>query len=172
MSELTSFTAGDTVTWTREVEQTDHAYQYILLGAQGKQVIDASLSGNEITVTLTSVQTSAFASGEYHWFLFSTYNSERYPVAEGYITVVYDPTKLVKMETSSFASRMLIAIEKRLEGRILTDHENYSIDGRSLSRIPFQQLEQLRTKYTWLVRKEKVKKRQLKKHVRIKHNFR
>ena len=168
MSELTSFTAGDTVTWSREVQQTNHNYQYVFLGVQGKQVVSAQISGNVITVELTSAQSAAFAAGEYHWFLFSSYNTERYQVADGYINVVYDPAKLVSMDTTSFAARMLIAIEKRLEGRVLTDHENYSVDGRSLSRIPFQQLESLRTKYTWLVRKEKVQRRQLKKHRRIK----
>jgi hypothetical protein len=170
MNELTSFTAGDSVTWQRQVEQTTHTYQYIFLGVQGKFVVDATLADSLISVELTSAQTALYSAGEYHWFLFSTNNGQRYPVADGYINVVYDPAKLVSMDTTSFAARMLIAIEKRLEGRILSDHENYSVDGRSLSRIPFQQLEQLRTKYTWMVRKEKVQRRQLKKHRRI--NFR
>jgi hypothetical protein len=143
-----------------------------LLGDQGKQTITTTLDGDEISVSLTSAETSAFASGEYHWFLFSTYNAERYKIDDGYIDVKYDPTSLVSMETSTFASRMLKSIEKRLEGRVLSDHENYSIDGRSLSRIPFDKLEELRTKYAWLAYRDKVRKGQLKKHNRIKFKFR
>jgi hypothetical protein len=168
MSEITSFTAGDSVSWSRQVVETTHSYEYIFIGAAGKFSVTPTVDGDVINVTLTSVKTATYSTGEYHWFLFSTFNEERYPVDEGYIIVASDTANLFSMDTSSFASRMLIAIEKRLEGRVLSDHENYSVDGRSLSRIPFEQLERLRTKYTWLVRKKKVHKRQLKKHVRIK----
>lgn len=50
-------------------------------------------------------------------------------------------------EQLTHAERMLAAIEQRLEGRISSDHQRYSIDGRSLDRIPIMELEQLRTQY-------------------------
>lgn len=47
----------------------------------------------------------------------------------------------------SHAEIMLDAIEARLQGRAVSDHERYSIDGRSLDRIPFADLVKLRDKY-------------------------
>jgi hypothetical protein len=169
MSELKSFTAGDHVKWSQKITEPTHDYEYIFLGPAGKFTVSTVKTDDCIEVDLPSTQTAAYNAGEYHWFLFSTLSGERYKVADGYISVVYDPTKLVSLDTSSFASRMLISIEKRLEGRILSDHENYSIDGRSLSRIPFEQLNKIRKEYMWIVRKEKVQKGQLKKHRRINH---
>ena len=36
--------------------------------------------------------------------------------------------------------KMLAAIQARLEKRVVADHESYSIDGKSLNRIPFEQM--------------------------------
>lgn len=50
-------------------------------------------------------------------------------------------------EQPSFQERMLAAIEARLEGRISSDHQRYTVDGRSLDRIPILELQALRDKY-------------------------
>jgi hypothetical protein len=169
MNELKSFTAGDHVEWSQKVDEPNYIYSYVFVGEKGKFSVPATLEGDLISVDLPSSETAKYAAGEYRWFLFGVLGVNRHQIDCGYINVVLDPTTLTNFDTSTFASRMLKAIKKRIEGRILSDHENYSIDGRSLSRIPFSQLDTLRTKYTWIVRSEKVNRGQLKKHRRIKY---
>lgn len=168
MSRPTDFRAGNSVSWSQSVPDADHTYEYVFIGSGGRFNISAVVDSNLLTVTLNSSDTIEYSPGEYHWFLFSTFNENRHQVDDGYITLSGDVTKLASLDTSTFASRVLGAIEKRIEGRILSDHENYSVDGRSLTRIPFAQLESLRNKYAWQVRDEKVRKGQLTKHRRVK----
>ncbi|MEI8647414.1 hypothetical protein P4S73_04695 [Paraglaciecola sp. Hal342] len=162
------FTAGNAVTWSQPVTELNHTYEYLFIGAAGRFKVSPTIEGGELVVSLNSSATTAHVAGEYHWFLFSTFNENRHQVADGYITISDDPTKQNSVDTSTYASRVLASIEKRIEGRILTDHENYAVDGRSLTRIPFAQLEGLRNKYAWMVRDEKVRKGKLTKHRRVK----
>lgn len=50
-------------------------------------------------------------------------------------------------DETTHAERMLALIEQRLEGRITSDHESYTIEGRSLTRIPFAELREYRKYY-------------------------
>lgn len=169
MNRPIDFTCGNTVTWSQPVTELSHTYEYVFIGENGRFKVSADIEAGSLTVLLNSIATTDYTPGEYHWFLFSTFNENRHQVDDGYITIASDPTKLASLDTSTFASRVLAAIEKRIEGRILTDHENYAVDGRSLTRIPFAQLEGLRNKYAWMVRDEKVRKGKLTKHRRVKY---
>lgn len=50
--------------------------------------------------------------------------------------------------------KMLEAIRARLEKRVVADHESYSIDGKSLNRIPFEQLIKYESLYAMRVARE------------------
>jgi len=56
---------------------------------------------------------------------------------------------------SSFNERMLAQLEARLEGRVMADAEDYSIAGRSITRIPFGELQKLRDMYYARVQRER-----------------
>lgn len=53
------------------------------------------------------------------------------------------------------AETMLQAIEAVLEGRITADIEQYTIAGRSITKIPIEQLIKLHSHYAILVKLEK-----------------
>ncbi|MCH2039912.1 MAG: hypothetical protein MK185_04720 [Saccharospirillaceae bacterium] len=53
--------------------------------------------------------------------------------------------------------KMLAAIQARLEKRVVADHESYSIDGKSLNRIPFEQLVKYEQVYAVRVAREQRK---------------
>jgi hypothetical protein len=171
MSEPKCFTKGDHIQWSRPITKPSHTYQYVFISDVGKQTLDATVVGSEIHIDLTSENSGLFDAAEYRWFLFSRINSHRYQIDDGYTTVNEDPTALVSADFSTHAERMLKAIEKRLEGRILTDHEDYSVDGRSLTRIPIMQLRELRIRYREEVRQRKESKGQRVKKRRIRHRF-
>jgi len=52
------------------------------------------------------------------------------------------------------AEKMLAAIQARLEKRVVADHESYTINGKSLSRIPFEQLVKYESIYASRVARE------------------
>lgn len=158
MNEPKRIVKGDAVTWQRRVSNPQHSYQYIVVGADSKFTIDATVEGGVAKVDLSSSQTNNFVSGEYRWHLFSDDGTERSTVTHGFFVIDANPADLEICDTTTHAERVLAAIEKRIEGRILSDHENYSIDGRSLSRIPIDQLERLKRKYSWRVRSAKQQK--------------
>tara|TARA_R110002153_G_scaffold195922_6_gene349249 strand:- start:2810 stop:3322 length:513 start_codon:yes stop_codon:yes gene_type:complete len=158
MNEPKRIIKGDSVAWSRVIANASRTYQYILVGPDSKFTIDATVDNGFLDVNLTSDKTKSFQSGEYRWHLFSDDGTDRFNVAHGYLVIDANPHDLEHCDTSSHAERVLRAIEKRIEGRILSDHENYSVDGRSLTRIPIEQLEKLKRRYSWQVRKVKVKK--------------
>lgn len=158
MNEPKRIVKGDAVTWFRRVSNPLHSYQYILVGADSKFTIDATVEEGKVKVDLSSSKTNEFISGEYRWHLFSDDGTERFTVAHGYFVIDANPADFEYCDTTTHAERVLASIEKRIEGRILSDHENYSIEGRSLSRIPIDQLERLKRRYSWRVRTAKQKK--------------
>lgn len=157
MSEPIAFNRGDAVHWTRRLVSVVDSASYHLVGADSA-TIEASVDGLELTVALSSAESSEITAGQYKWFLIAMRGSDRLTLDEGYLTVNADPTALTELDVSTHSERVLQAIEARIEGRILSDHENYSIDGRSLSRIPIDQLYQLRRRYQWSVHNEQVRR--------------
>lgn len=157
MSEPNTITSGDAIAWRRSLTASVDSAEYRLVGA-GNFSIAAAIDGNDVVVNVNSATSAGYTAGHYKWFLVTITGTDRVIVDEGYLTVNPDPTALSELDTSTHASRVLAAIEQRIEGRILSDHENYSIDGRSLMRIPIEQLYSLRRRYQWEVHQQKVRR--------------
>lgn len=159
MSEPKSIIAGTKVVWTAQFtgdEGDVSQFQYVLLSEQNRVSIDATFAAGEIIVSMSSADSAAIQAGHYTWHLIQTLHGENYQLNEGRIEVKADPTAAQTSTVLTHNEKMLVAIRKRLEGRVLTDHENYSIDGRSLSRIPFESLKKFENDYAWKVHNEKV----------------
>lgn len=80
-------------------------------------------------------------------------DGERVTLARGQLTIAADP--LAGAYAPSAAERILAAIDATLEGRVTRDAESYSIEGRSLSRTPVEDLRRLRGFYARMVREER-----------------
>ena len=159
MSEPKTIISGTKVIWSREFagdEASASQFEYIFISEQFKQTIEASYATGEVIVSISSTDSAAIDAGHYNWFLVQTLHGEKYQIAQGRLEVKADPTATQTTTVLTHNEKMLTAIRKRLEGRILTDHENYSIDGRSLSRIPFEALKKFENDYAWKVHNEKV----------------
>lgn len=147
--EPTSIIAGTTVEWSRN---HGHAYglwefQYVLTGPQSITLSTTADSG-VVSTTVTATTTAAWAPGKYQWFLWRTSGDEKHAIDTGYIEVRSNPfTQTEPVDHSQHAERMLAAIEARLENRAASDYEQYSIEGRSLARIPFAELNKWRSHY-------------------------
>lgn len=97
-------------------------------------------------VSVSPAVTAPLAPGRYAWTLFSvrTSDSARRTVCAGVLEVKPDPATAA--DTRSKARRLLDAIDSVLEGRITKDVESYSIEGRALTRIPFEALRNTRAR--------------------------
>lgn len=164
MAEPYKITAGTLVEWNRPDEYAHGlwTFTYHLIGPS-KQQISTSADAGIVEVTLRTADTTAWPVGRYQWFLMRENGGDQVKVDEGFFTVAENPLgAAATVDTSTHAERMLAAIEARLEGRAKTDYENYSIDGRAISRIPVVELDRLRIRYANKVRKEKIARGEVK----------
>lgn len=148
--------AGTSIKWqfTSQYAVEGWHFSYLL---RGKSAIDigASVSGDTVTVDVSASMSKEWIDGLYEWKLFITKNDEVIDIDSGRVTINPDFSSIASgHDARSHARRMLDSINNVLEGRILSDHERYSIDGRSLDRIPIAELHRLRKSYIMKVRAE------------------
>jgi len=147
--EPTVITAGTSASWTRA---DDYAYglwdfSYILTGPERIAIATESDSGT-VTASVTALDTAEWTAGKYQWILVRESGTDSILVGTGYLTVNASPfIENTVIDHRSHAEKMLIAIEARLENRAASDYEQYSIEGRSLARIPFAELNKWRIHY-------------------------
>ena len=97
-------------------------------------------------VSILPAVTTALAPTAYAWTLIATRTSDgaRVSIRCGDFTVSPDPSQ--SNDTRSQAQRLLDAVNAVLEGRATKDVEAYSIEGRSLTRTPFEILRNTRVR--------------------------
>lgn len=153
--------AGDSWAWEipdpSAYPSAAHLLTYAIAPTSGGAVveIEAEAPGIAVRFTLAAAATAALAPGAYRWALTAgdlADPSIRATVAAGIFEVLPDP--LAGSDTRSQARRILDAIEATIEGRATKDADQYSIEGRSISRTPIADLLRLRNLYSRIVRRE------------------
>jgi len=157
MMEPKKIIAGNSAEWAFDHELADGSwlFKYAL---RGPSVIDFNASAIDgwVGVDLTSDDTSGWVAGLYEWVLFATKGTDRKLINNGFIEIAPDFMALgAGHDPRTHEEKVLASIKSVLEGRVLSDHENYSIDGRSISRIPVLELQKLRRTYALLVYRQK-----------------
>lgn len=95
-----------------------------------------------------------YPPGRWRWTAMVSDGAARHTVGWGVVTIRPDPADATAPDTRSVAARMLAAIDDTLARRANADAEAYSIEGRSISRTPFDVLMKARARYAELVRRE------------------
>ena len=146
--------AGDFWSWRVDgIKYTypsdDYSLSYKLAPRSGGDMttIEATADDDGWLVSVSSTTTTALTAGVYVWSLIATRISDnaRKTVCSNLLTVKPDPT--VATDSRTIARRHLDAINSVLEGRITKDVENYTIEGRALTRTPLADLHKLRSRY-------------------------
>ena len=118
----------------------------------------ASADGDTHLVTVIAAITALFAAGVYDFIGIVTKGSgastEKHVVFDGIIEVLTNPTTAGAYDPRTHARRVLDLIEAAMEGRIPNGMESYTIGGRSINKIPLNQLRELYEKYAQDVRQE------------------
>lgn len=164
-TEPEKFAIGDFVQWKREDLVDDyptatHSATWIARLASGTSseiTVNATETSTYYLFTIPSATSSGFTQGHYHWQLEITETSSgnRIIIDSGTLDIEYDLD--VNVDPRSHAQIMVDKIESILQGKADADVASYSINGRSLTKMSFQDLNDARDFY----RKEYAKELQL-----------
>ena len=154
---------GDRVQWKRsdfitDYPSTDYTVRYIArISGGGSNEITVTATGqtSHYLFTIQSTDSDDFVEGHYYYQLEIERNSdnERITVDRGHFTVVPD-LDVNNADPRSHAEIMLTKIESLLSGKADSDVSSYSIAGRSLNKLTFEELVDARNFYRQEVRQE------------------
>jgi hypothetical protein len=155
--EPSQLTVGDRWLWKRTDLGTDYppasySLKYALrrhdTGAEIE--ITASESGADYLVEVASATTALYAAGFYVWtaYIIRSSDSERLALGTGTVELVANRDAAAETtDPRTHARKVLDAIEAVLENRATVDQEEYSFAGRSLKRMPIEDLIKFRKTY-------------------------
>jgi hypothetical protein len=165
-TEPESFVVGDFVQWKRtdlgaDYPNTDYTASYVSRDATGGShefTVIGTSSGSDYLFTILGASSSGFSAGHHHWHLEIKRNSdnERIVLESGHWDIEID-VDVNGVDPRSHAEIMVQKIESVLQGKADSDVSNYSIQGRSLTKMSYDELMNARKQYKSELRSEKAK---------------
>jgi hypothetical protein len=157
------FVLGDYVRWRRtdlsdDYPNTDYTMTYVARVAAGGstefQIVGTSYN-NDYLFTVASATSAGYTAGFYHWQLECLRNSDnnRIVIDRGTWDIVVDLDNNGS-DPRTHAEIMVAKIEGLLSGKGDADVANYSIAGRSLTKLTFDELLKARDFYRAEAHKE------------------
>lgn len=168
--EPTEIVVGDFIQWKRsdlvdDYPTATHSAEYVAR-ITGGGASEIKLAGTETSTyylfTVDSVTSAEFDPGYYHWQLeiTETLSGNRIVVDRGTFTALND-LDINGADPRSHAEIMVDKIESILQGKADSDVANYSINGRSLTKMTFDELIKARDYYKSEFAREKNRERAL-----------
>lgn len=159
---------GDFIQWKRsdiasDYPTTTHSAEYVarITGGGATEIKLAATESNGVYLfTVDSATSSDFVAGYYHWQLevTETATGNRLVVDRGAFDAITD-LDTNGADPRTHAEIMVSKIQSILEGKADSDVSNYSIAGRSLTKMSFDELISARDVYRRELQQEKVKER-------------
>ena len=137
--------SGDTVKWSRsfsDYSSAEYDLKYKLIG-EINQELTAAADGTGFLVTVSASDSSMWAPGRYRLvgYVEKTDLSERYNVYEGELEVLFNPAFVGDdYETRSFWHRVYDNLQAIIEGKAKQNDSSYTIAGRSISKMSWDEL--------------------------------
>ena len=166
--------AGDTFRWDKTLDNYTPAdswaltYSFRSNTGTGFNITGAANSGNSgWEITVAAATSASYTTGDYECQAYVTKGSERFVVDNGRTVINRNLNALTVGATTDLrthAKLMLSKIQSVLEGRVDADIENYSIGGRSINKIPVNELVSILHTYEEKLDKEERKARLANKH--------
>ena len=154
--EPTEIVVGDFIQWKRsdlvgDYPPASHSAEYVARikgGGSSEIKIAATEDPDYYLFTASSATSAAYESGHYYWQLeiVETSSGNRIVVDQSDWHVVPDLDDN-QADPRIHAEKMIAKIETILEGKADSDVASYSIAGRSLSKMSFEELLEARDKY-------------------------
>lgn len=159
---------GDYLLWKRSDLVDDyplatHSMEYVarITGGGATEIkVPATETGGTYVFEVSSATSATYVAGFYHWQLEATETASgnRVVLERGTFTAVVD-LDVNNTDPRSHAEIMISKIETILQGKADADVANYSINGRSLTKLSFQELIDARNFYRQEHKKELQKER-------------
>jgi hypothetical protein len=156
---------GDFIQWRRtdlsgDYPNTAYTMTYVarITGGGNTEIQLVGTNYNDDYLFSASSTTSAsFVAGYYHWQLeaFQTSSSNRIVIDRGAFNIIVD-LDVNGTDPRTHAEIMVSKIESLLSGKADADVANYSIAGRSLTKMSFDELVKVRDFYKAEFRKEQI----------------
>jgi hypothetical protein len=154
--EPETIVVGDFIQWKRVDLGTDYpnslytaTYVARITGGGNTEIqLVGTASGSDYLFTVSSATSEAFVAGLYHWQLEIKRNSDnnRIVVDRGNFTAIVD-LDVNGSDPRTHAEIMVGKIESILSGKADSDVSSYSVAGRSLTKMSFNELLQARDYY-------------------------
>lgn len=161
---------GDYLLWKRsdlidDYPVATHSMEYVarITGGGSTEIKVAATTGTGTYVfEVTSATSATYTAGFYHWQLEATETASgnRVVLERGTFTAVED-LDINGADPRSHAEIMITKIESILQGKADADVSSYSINGRSLTKMSFQELIDARNFYRQEHQKELQRERAL-----------
>lgn len=149
--EPTEIVAGDTVEWTKvlaDYPASAWALKYRIVGQGIAKEIAASADGDAYAITIPAADTAAIqADVTARLFGYVESGVEKHTVYDDRLRIKPNPRTASVTDLQSHAERAIAALEARIEDRLTADIESYSINGRSVSKIPILECRKLLGQY-------------------------
>lgn len=123
-----------------------------IVSTSGRQSLTAS--GNPLTFSADGSVSKLWIPGPYTYIVAFSKGTERHTVATGTLTVLPDVDAQTTFDGRTQAKRTLDAIEAVIEKRASTDQKQYTIAGRSLTKMDVVELLKIRDIYRMEVMRE------------------
>lgn len=155
-TEPTEVVVGDYIQWKRTDLGADYpnnlytaTYVARITGGGASEIqLTGTASGDDYLFTVDSATSAAFTPGLYHWQLEIVRDSDsnRIVVDRGLFTALVD-LDVNQSDPRTHAEIMIDKIESLLNGKADADVSSYSIAGRSLTKLSFNELVEARDYY-------------------------
>lgn len=157
---------GETITWEECAPEYPASegwvLKYVFRGnvASASFNVTATATGDDYLVEIASGTTTGKPVGRYDWQSYVELSGEKHYLRFGVISLLQNlADSTAPYDGRSYNEKMLAAIDAVLENRVTKDVEAYSINGRSLTKIPFATLRLERDRYARKVAGEKGKRK-------------
>jgi len=165
---------GDTWKWDKSIADYKPSdswaltYSFRSKTGTGFDVTGSANSANDgWNVVVAKTATVGYTAGEYDWQAYVSKSTERFMVDSGKMVLIQNLNAAATGATTdlrSHSKKMVETIRGVLEGRVDSDVENYSIGGRSISKIPVAELVSILATYEEKLEEEEKKRRLDNKH--------
>lgn len=158
---------GDFIQWKRsdllsDYPLADYSAEYVarITGGGSTEIKLPATETDTYLFTVDSATSAEFVAGYYHWQLEITKTStgDRIVVDRGHLTAIAD-LDINGADPRTHAEIMIDKIETILQGKADADVASYSINGRSLTKMSFEDLQKARDMYRAEFAREKARER-------------
>lgn len=143
MIEPHKLIAGDSIRWRRILPDyppvDGWTLQYKLVSLGQKHTIEASGDGNGYQVNLTSLDTSAWAAGEYQLVAMVSRDDDRHTVGSQRVIVKPNPAS-ADYDPRSHAEKMLSALREQLQKKATKGKQSVTVDGQTVTYATWDEM--------------------------------